>query len=164
MFIWAPVYTCTHWLRPRARNPPFPPHLGSIYEGRALLVSQDGRHLSVTPWLKPTPKPPSMIGSHPPETPAPPYRHLERHPVRRVKTRVRERGEKGVGSVSANPHGSSLGKCWLRQIPMNVWFISILLLRGTPVHWTRNRWQETFFRVTNLKTTLVAFNLPKTTL
>jgi hypothetical protein len=30
--IWAPVYICTHWLRPR--NYPLPPHLfGLIYEG-----------------------------------------------------------------------------------------------------------------------------------
>jgi hypothetical protein len=29
-FIWAPVYSCTHWLRPR--NPP-PPAFGLIYEG-----------------------------------------------------------------------------------------------------------------------------------
>ncbi len=43
-FIWAHVYCCTHWLRPR--NPP-PPHLGSYT--RALLVSQDRRHLLVTP-------------------------------------------------------------------------------------------------------------------
>ncbi len=28
-FIWAPVYSCTHWLRPR--NPP--PAFGLIYEG-----------------------------------------------------------------------------------------------------------------------------------
>ncbi len=83
---------------------------------RALLVSQDGRHLFVTPWIKPTPKPPSMIGSHP-KAPTPLERHLERQPVRRMKKRVRETGEKGVGSVSANPLGSSLGRCWLRQIP-----------------------------------------------
>ncbi len=36
-FIWASVYSCTHWLRPR--NPPSPPYLG-LYT-RALLVSQD---------------------------------------------------------------------------------------------------------------------------
>jgi hypothetical protein len=29
-FIWAPVYSCTHWLIPR--NSPLPPHLGSCYE------------------------------------------------------------------------------------------------------------------------------------
>jgi hypothetical protein len=40
-FIWAPAYSCTHWLRPR--NPP-PLFLGSYT--RALLVSQD---LFVTP-------------------------------------------------------------------------------------------------------------------
>jgi hypothetical protein len=37
-----------HWLR--LRNPP-PPAFGLIYEGtKALLVSQDRRHLFVTPW------------------------------------------------------------------------------------------------------------------
>ncbi len=44
-FIWAPVSSCTHWLRPRNSRPP--PHLGSYT--RALLVSQDRRHLFVTP-------------------------------------------------------------------------------------------------------------------
>jgi hypothetical protein len=44
--LWAPVYSCTHWLRPR--NSPSP-HLGS--HTRALLVSQDRRHLFVTPWV-----------------------------------------------------------------------------------------------------------------
>ncbi len=39
------MYSCTHWLRPR--NSPLPPHLGSCM--RALLVSQDRRHLFVTP-------------------------------------------------------------------------------------------------------------------
>ncbi len=39
------VHSCTHWLRPR--NPPPSPHLGSYT--RALLVSQDRRHLFVTP-------------------------------------------------------------------------------------------------------------------
>jgi hypothetical protein len=34
------VHSCTHWLRPR--------NLGSYT--RALLVSQDRRHLFVTPW------------------------------------------------------------------------------------------------------------------
>jgi hypothetical protein len=38
------VHSCTHWLRPR--HPP-PTHLGSYT--RALLVSQDRRHLFVTP-------------------------------------------------------------------------------------------------------------------
>ncbi len=38
----------THWLIPRnSRPPPLPPHLGSYT--RALLVSQDRRHLFVTP-------------------------------------------------------------------------------------------------------------------
>jgi hypothetical protein len=42
------VHSCTHW--PRPRNPPPPhPHLGSYT--RALLVSQDRRHLFVTPCL-----------------------------------------------------------------------------------------------------------------
>ncbi len=36
-YIWAPVYSCTHWLIPRNS----PPQLGS-------LVSQDRRHLFVT--------------------------------------------------------------------------------------------------------------------
>ncbi len=46
---WAPVYcSCTHWLSLRPRNSPtFPQHLGSYT--RALLVSQDRRHLFVTP-------------------------------------------------------------------------------------------------------------------
>jgi hypothetical protein len=47
-FIWAPLHSCTHWLRPRI-SPPFPPHLGSYT--RALLVSADRRHLFVTPLL-----------------------------------------------------------------------------------------------------------------
>ncbi len=48
-FIWAPVYSCTHWLRP-CNPPPLPQHLGSFT--RALLVSHDRRHLFVTPCLK----------------------------------------------------------------------------------------------------------------
>jgi hypothetical protein len=45
---WAPVYSCTHWLRPRD-TPQLPPspHLGSCT--RALLISRDRRHLFVTP-------------------------------------------------------------------------------------------------------------------
>jgi hypothetical protein len=39
---------CTHWLRPR--NSPLPSHSGSYT--RVVLVSQDRRHLSVTPWLR----------------------------------------------------------------------------------------------------------------
>ncbi len=31
MFFWAPVYSCTHWLRPC--NFPPPPAFGLIYEG-----------------------------------------------------------------------------------------------------------------------------------
>ncbi len=38
------VYSCTHWLRPR---PPPPPDMSSYT--RALLVSQDRRHLFVAP-------------------------------------------------------------------------------------------------------------------
>jgi hypothetical protein len=49
------VHSCTHW--PKPRNSPLPPgppphispHLGSYM--RALLVSQDRRHLFVTPAL-----------------------------------------------------------------------------------------------------------------
>jgi hypothetical protein len=41
------VYGCNHLLRPR--NPTPPPHLGSYT--RPLLVSQDRRHLLVTPAL-----------------------------------------------------------------------------------------------------------------
>jgi hypothetical protein len=44
---WAPVYSCTHWQRPR--NSPPPPHLGSY--ARALLVSQDRRHLFCNPLI-----------------------------------------------------------------------------------------------------------------
>jgi hypothetical protein len=45
------VHSCAHWLRPRILTPPSPSprHLGSYT--RALLVSQDRRHLFVTPWL-----------------------------------------------------------------------------------------------------------------
>jgi hypothetical protein len=48
-FIWAPVYNCTHWLRPR--NPP--PPLWAYIRARTnvLLVSQDRRHLFVTPCM-----------------------------------------------------------------------------------------------------------------
>jgi len=42
------MHSCTHWLRPR--NFPLPSHLDSY--PRALLVSQDRRHLFVTPWWK----------------------------------------------------------------------------------------------------------------
>ncbi len=45
-FIWAPVYSCIHWLR--LRNFPPPPHLGSGYTRGG---SQDRRHLFVTPRL-----------------------------------------------------------------------------------------------------------------
>ncbi len=40
------VHSCTHWLRP-SNSPAF----GLIYSTRALLVSQDRRHLFVTPWF-----------------------------------------------------------------------------------------------------------------
>jgi hypothetical protein len=44
-FIWAPLYSCIHWLRPRNSHPPL--HLGSY--SRSLLVSQERRrHLFVT--------------------------------------------------------------------------------------------------------------------
>ncbi len=47
------VHSCSHWLRPR--NPPPPPHplvFGLTYEGgHWSMVSQDGRHLLVTPWF-----------------------------------------------------------------------------------------------------------------
>ncbi len=48
------VYSCAHGLRPRNTPPPLPPHWGS--NTRALLVSQDRRHLFVTPWLGQSPK------------------------------------------------------------------------------------------------------------
>ncbi len=41
------VHSSTHWLRPR--NPP--PRIWAPYT-LALLASQDGRHLFVTPWLQ----------------------------------------------------------------------------------------------------------------
>jgi len=41
------VHSYTHWLRLRNPPPPTPPHLGSYT--RALLFSQDRRHLFVTP-------------------------------------------------------------------------------------------------------------------
>jgi hypothetical protein len=43
------VHSCTHWLRPR--NSLLPPHLDSYTTTRELLVSQDRRHLFVTPWI-----------------------------------------------------------------------------------------------------------------
>jgi hypothetical protein len=42
----AHLHSYTHWLRPR--NPP-PSHLDSY--AIALLVSEDRRHLFVTPWI-----------------------------------------------------------------------------------------------------------------
>jgi hypothetical protein len=42
------AHSYTHWLR--CRNPPPPSHLGS--NTRTLLVSQERRHLFVTPDLK----------------------------------------------------------------------------------------------------------------
>jgi hypothetical protein len=41
------AHSCTHWLRPR--KPPPPLHLGSYTR---VLVSQDRRHLFVTPCCK----------------------------------------------------------------------------------------------------------------
>jgi hypothetical protein len=45
------VHSCPHWLRLHSPPPPIPPHLGSYT--RALLVSQDRRHLFVTPLWSP---------------------------------------------------------------------------------------------------------------
>ncbi len=48
---WLYAHSCSHWLR--HRNSPLHPHLDSYT--RALLVSQDSRHLFVTPcvaWTK----------------------------------------------------------------------------------------------------------------
>jgi hypothetical protein len=47
------VHRFTHWLRPRkGRNPPTPPpHFGSNTRTLLVTVSQDRRHLFVTPWL-----------------------------------------------------------------------------------------------------------------
>ncbi len=45
-YIWAPVQSCTHWLKLHKCPPPL--HLVSYT--RALLVSQDRRHLYVTPY------------------------------------------------------------------------------------------------------------------
>ena len=45
-FIWAPVYSCTHWLRPR--NSPPPPAFGLTY-GDDIGQPRDRRHLFVTP-------------------------------------------------------------------------------------------------------------------
>jgi hypothetical protein len=48
------LHSCTHWLRPRNPPPPppyIPPHLGSYT--RTLLVSQDRRHLLMTPLVLP---------------------------------------------------------------------------------------------------------------
>ncbi len=59
-FFWAPVYSysCSHWLRPR--NSPLPPHLGSYT--KALLVSQDRRHLDISLW-PPASNPPEKTSS-----------------------------------------------------------------------------------------------------
>ncbi len=45
---WCALHSCTHWLRPR--NSPPSPRIW-IRITRAFLVSQDRRHLFVTPWL-----------------------------------------------------------------------------------------------------------------
>ncbi len=50
-FMSRDVYSCTHWLRP-GWDHPRPPAFGLVYT-RALLVSQDRRHLFVTPWSEP---------------------------------------------------------------------------------------------------------------
>jgi hypothetical protein len=50
------VHSCTHWLKPR--NSPLPPHFGSFT--RALLVSQDRRHIFVTPCI-PQPAPSILL-------------------------------------------------------------------------------------------------------
>ncbi len=49
-FFWIPVYSCTHWLDSGTPPPPILPHSGSYT--RALLVSQDRRHVFVTPWVR----------------------------------------------------------------------------------------------------------------
>ncbi len=46
------VHSWTHWLRPR-NPPPFTPRIWAHIYMRALLVSQDRRHLFLTPWWEP---------------------------------------------------------------------------------------------------------------
>jgi hypothetical protein len=50
-FIWAPVYSCTHFQRHRNLPPPHPA-FGLIYEG--AIGHQGRRHLFVTPWFSPS--------------------------------------------------------------------------------------------------------------
>jgi hypothetical protein len=45
MFIWATVYSCTHWLSPA--TPRLPSHLGSYTR---VLLNSKTRHLFVAPW------------------------------------------------------------------------------------------------------------------
>jgi hypothetical protein len=45
--LYSSVFICTHW--PIPRPPPPPSYLGSYTS--ALLVSQDRRHIFVTPWI-----------------------------------------------------------------------------------------------------------------
>jgi hypothetical protein len=47
----SPLYSCTHWLRPCNSLPPLPRHFVSYT--MTILVSQDRRHLFVTPCLHP---------------------------------------------------------------------------------------------------------------
>ncbi len=44
-FIWAPLYSCSHWLRPR--NSPPPPLFGLIYEGAIWSAKRD----DISLWL-----------------------------------------------------------------------------------------------------------------
>ncbi len=48
-FIWASVYSCSHWLRPRNSSRPSPRTWGLGTYTRVLLVSKDRRHLFVIP-------------------------------------------------------------------------------------------------------------------
>ncbi len=53
--MWTAVYVCTHWLRPLDPPPPRLPYLGSCM--RVILVSQDRKHLFVTPcWVRIAPR------------------------------------------------------------------------------------------------------------
>ncbi len=45
-FIWAPVYSCTHWLRPLP-PPPHPSAFGLIYKG---AIGQPRQTTSLNPW------------------------------------------------------------------------------------------------------------------
>jgi hypothetical protein len=50
-FIWAPVYSSTHWLRPPQL--PLPPHLGSytVKKGYRFSSPQPGCHKPNSPWM-----------------------------------------------------------------------------------------------------------------